>query len=703
MTINNDTLKHSSIVFCIMLLVYLASMPLTIALEDDGLFVLSNFEFGISHPPGYPLHTLIGHGFTKIPLGSIAARVHAVSALFGALTCAIIFLITLRLLACRAMSYLAALTYGLSLIFWSQSIISEVYTLNTFLFYCLFYLCLLLSDDDVATSKNDRPNRGLSAPGWLLGFIAFGYGLSLTNHWPLIILSTPALIILLWKNYQFILDRLGVCIALVIIGLSPYLWMYIHSQTDPTISFYGPMESLSNLWFYISRQGYSSVDNSLSADFSDKWNYLGFFLSQSSRQFGTLGFILVLIGLWAQFKIIKLRVSLSLVFALLGNSVLLILLLGFDYQLIYQSAFRVYPIVAYGVMSIWLALGAHWLINYLSQFRLFSSTSNTSLRWIFTVSLVSLVFILNLPENYRRDYVWGENYARFILESVDKNAIIFGTDDVVIGTLGYMNRVNKVRPDISIYNRYGLLFNNRISSPFRDSAEEAKQKVSVFIKNSIRPIYFLNNLDSGFGATNFLFYQRVNNSLPEGTQQLSISKDNLNFLIALVNEPESADVWTRNHRIVLLESIVPQISQFLSEQNNGPLSDTLRSVLAKSTIHFNTKLARLKWLLEKEEQDHSIEINRSIVELEILLDNALTKSGKAKFYLKKALWLHRNDKLDAAIEAHQSSIDLWFHPKNESINIVLNLYQQQGRANDFNRLIDRINATKLNQREEPYL
>ena len=52
-------------------------------LEDSGLFISVAHEPGIAHPPGYPLYIMLAHLFTWIPLGSIAERVHALSAIAG--------------------------------------------------------------------------------------------------------------------------------------------------------------------------------------------------------------------------------------------------------------------------------------------------------------------------------------------------------------------------------------------------------------------------------------------------------------------------------------------------------------------------------------------------------------------------------------------------------------------------------------------
>src|SRR5437667_10023555 len=65
---------------------YALTAPRTVALEDDGLFILSSYFLGVEHPPGYPLFTLIGHLLTHLPFGSVAYRVHLASELLRPLS-----------------------------------------------------------------------------------------------------------------------------------------------------------------------------------------------------------------------------------------------------------------------------------------------------------------------------------------------------------------------------------------------------------------------------------------------------------------------------------------------------------------------------------------------------------------------------------------------------------------------------------------
>lgn len=689
--IDKTVIRHCAAIFSILLIVYLATMPMMLALEDDGLFVLSSYEPGLSPPPGYPLHTMIGHVFSKIPIGSVAARIHALSAFFGALTCMLVFLLIDRLIACRSMAYLGALSYGLSLRFWSQSIIAEVYTLNTFFFFLLLYLVIRFTEDKGAHSDKSKLKWFIGAPGWLLGSIAFTYGLSLTNHWPLMVLSTPALLVLLWPKRTEVLAALGICMGLAFIGLVPYLWMYFYSQTDPYISFYGPLESISDLWFYISRQGYSSVDTSVSATLRDNLLYIGFFLKETTVQFGIVGFSLAAIGALSQFRYLRKEIAIALILAFLGNSVLLALLLGFDYDLIYQSVFRVYPLIAYGVMSIWLAMGAYRVTSYLYA-RASISVPKQKLRYIFAIVVLSLIVIINLPANYRHNYVWAEEYSKFILLNLERDAVLFGTDDVAMGTIGYMNRVNKFRPDITLYNKFGLLLGNRLFSPLDDSAETGEKNILAFINASQRPVYYVNELDSGYGYKSFLFYYQVDKSSAPGSAEINLTQDNLNFLIALVNQKQAHDSWTEIFRILLLESIVPEISAVLVNRDPDQVTDRLKQILAESLKLFNCQVARIKWLMGRSDEVHVAEIEQLLAVAELNLNGALTKSNVAEFYQQQAQWYLRQEMLEPAIKSYQTSLDSWFHPDNQSVNEVLKLYKLHGRSKQFDELISRMNA-----------
>lgn len=89
---------------------------------------------GTAHPPGYPLYVFVSHLFSRLPFGTPAFRINLMSAVFGAVTAALIYLLCRRLDASRAAAAGAALAAAFGRAFWSKSIVAEVYSLNAALF-----------------------------------------------------------------------------------------------------------------------------------------------------------------------------------------------------------------------------------------------------------------------------------------------------------------------------------------------------------------------------------------------------------------------------------------------------------------------------------------------------------------------------------------------------------------------------------------
>ena len=117
-------------------------------MEDNGLFILSAYFAAPAHSPGYPLWTLLTHGFSYLPFDTVAFRINLSSALYAVLACWFmgrsVYLVTNRTdLAVCAMGILAYLPK-----FWSQAIVAEVYTLHGLFFLLLLYLCICFDQSD---------------------------------------------------------------------------------------------------------------------------------------------------------------------------------------------------------------------------------------------------------------------------------------------------------------------------------------------------------------------------------------------------------------------------------------------------------------------------------------------------------------------------------------------------------------------------
>ena len=526
-----DELPHLLLIIIIILLVYLWSAPRTVVLEDDGTFILAAYFNGIAHPPGYPLFTLISHLFTYLPIGSVAFRVHAVSSVFGALSCACMFMILRVLLPDRLYAYMGALCLAYSETFWSQSIIAEVYTLNSFIFLVLFFVALKLGDERNRFSAKT------------VYFMAFLYGLGLSDHWPLLILSTPGLLLVLWPRRKEIARCLPLSLVFLVLGLWPYLWMVVRSQTHPEISFFGPITSWSELWYIVSRKAYATADQNTGAGMWDKLMFCWFTLKQTLYQFGIPGGLLAAAGFLLQWRYWRRLMCLSLILIFLGSTFILIWLLGFDYDLLHRNIFRVYPVIAYAAIDVWLVAGVMSFINFICRQGRFFSIRKNYLQSAMLVFTVGTTLLFNIPQNYRAADNLAVDYARTVLTTLDKDAIFFTNGDVDTGPIGYLHLVEGVRPDVTVYSTQGLVFGNRLfDARFTDA--NAKHKIlSRFLAMQKRPVYYTENLPRIYGYRDFGLYMKMDKSLADYLVEYSINQKIVDYYEGILNIKKRYDPW----------------------------------------------------------------------------------------------------------------------------------------------------------------
>ena len=641
---------HIITVVVVMMAVYLWSMPRTVVLEDDGLFILAAYFNGIAHPPGYPLYTLMGHAMTWLPFGSVAYRVHALSALFGALGCGVLWWVVHKLVTGRIYAYTASLAFGFSQVYWSQAIVAEVYTLNVLLILLLLVLALAYVDTDEEGSIK------------LLMWMGLLYGLGLSNHWPLLILSTPMLLLLMWPQWKRLMAQIVYGIPFVLLGLLPYAWMVYRSQMGPEISFYGPLESWSDFWFFVSREGYSGSDNSPSAGWWDKWMFCGFILRETLQQLGVVGSFLAMIGFFAQWRLLPRHLVIGLLAGYIGNTFLLIILLGFDYELLHQNIFRVYPLIAYSLVAIWMGLGMRVLLQVGHKM---TGRQIESLPVMTSILVIGLILIINIKLNYRAQDDWAEIYAKIILDNVPEYAVIFTDGDLDLTLLGYLNKVQKYRDDVVLYSHKGILFSNRLFTPRKNTAYERAERIDNFLQSTNRPVYYTYGLPHMYGTVNYGLFNRVDRELKRDV--VFATPEIVSFIKGLVVRGEPYDPWEKMHYRLLLADYC-QLSLMLLEHS---LEDNKNTELQEWVdIICNTYHGYLNYMevLLADENPDVEKISGLIEKAQSLKNQIVMKSEAAKLlYLQGELNLLKGE-IDEAINVYKESQRIWPHPDNPAIN-----------------------------------
>ncbi len=641
---------HLLAVFFGLLAVYIATAPRTVTMEDSGLFIMSCFHMGISHPPGYPIHSVLGKFFTLIPIGSAAFRVHLLSATFGALTCAAIWWIALALCRNRIAAYLAALGYGVSREFWAQSIIADVYSMNTFFFFLVFALTLHFM------RSGDR--RFFLAS-------AFCFGSSISHHWPLMVISSPCFFFMLWPQRAVVTRSLHKAIPLFLLGLLPYAYLFIRSNYDPLIAFHGPIADWRQLWGYFIREGFSGVEDSISAGAWDQQQFQLFLIRESIGQFTIAGGVLALLGFIRSWKHWPLGLCIGLLLAFLGGTHILATQLNFDYEYFGRSVFQVYPLIPYGVMAIWIGL----CVTELSQ--RIKRDSQVPLA-IIAVLLVGTTFASNFGGNDRRHDRWANDYGTTILESLERDSIFVTHTDSDTGPLGYLHYVENLRPDVEIYNDQGLVFQNRLFLPAA-SSEARRARLIAMIKGTSRTVYFTDpaDLELPWGIEDHGLFYKVRKDLAPGTYSFVADPDIIAYFDEIETMDDMGDAWSVFHRGLLIARAAWGLTQLVHLSEGASQHEALRPLLDRLTRSYLGKLIQTEVLFPHSSPE---ELASWLEEMEPQLDDTVGKKERAHFYFLRGHLEARRGDPSAAVDDFQRSLEIYHHPSNLALLTLLEAY-----------------------------
>ena len=663
---------QAALVAAALFALYAATSPRTVSAEDDGLFVLSSYYRGIEHPPGYPLFTLIGHLFTHLPFGSVAYRVHLASAFFGALSAAAAWLCARVLVPGRLPAYLAAFALGFAPVFWSQAIIAEVYTLNTFLFLVLAYLGL-----QAAAPQGDRRR--------VLPWMALLFGLSLSNHYPLMLLVAPAFAVLLWPARRELAERAGLLSLAVLAGLLPYVWMVRRSWDALPINFDGSLETIPEIWFFISRAGYAGIDHSVSADLIDRMRFFRFLGGQLFVQFAVLGTLFAAAGFALQWRLLGRRVAGFLTAAFLMPSAVLVFLLGFDYSAVYKHMFHVYVLPSYAVGALWMALGFSQVMERyaLSPRQAFAGAA----------AVLLPIFAIGLWFNALTARDWSARYAKAVLSTLPADATVFAQGDPDLAPIAYFMMVEGERPDVSLYQAKGLVLGNRLFHPLRTDEQTQQRVLREFIEQQAGPVAFTLDAYSGYGRRERWLYVEVDKSSTDPQQvTIDIPEEAVRFFEESVLTARDPNAWVaffqgelRRRYAVLLARSLPRGAQPAARE---------RRHLELLGHDFHGALGLAEGLMLHKDGYSPGAAGRFLDKARELMPFDAGKEHMARFfYLRGALLADRQD-IAGAIRDFENALYVWPNPRNMAIRPLEDLHRKQGDSGALQALEVRLERLK---------
>lgn len=418
------------------LLAYLATMAPTITWAHDGAdggdLITAAYTLGVPHPPGYPTYCLLGWLFAHLPLGDVAWRLNLMSVTGAVLTVSGLYAAVLEWGLEGPRTDQGVLWAGLGAawglafvpLFWSQAIITEVYSVNAaFVAWTLFLAFRVW-----------RTGRSRLA----LGVV---WGLSLSMHpTGLAMLPIVAWALVCKRQGRSSLSVLVPWLAGIALGLSLFLYLPLRANRGAVT--WGDPSTLAGWWWVVSGALYRGYAFALPGRaVPTRLVALAQYLASG---YGPTGAALSMVGVGT---LARQQRGLLLTSGLTW-------LLYVAYAIGYDTTDSyVYLIPALIVFALWLGLGLVESLRWLRG-RLGAGGLRVGVCLACAGPLIALALHF-----HTMDVHWDTEAYHFgeaVLAAAPQRAVLLTTQDAHTFTLWYFQHVIEQRPDVVVVDR-GLL------------------------------------------------------------------------------------------------------------------------------------------------------------------------------------------------------------------------------------------------------
>jgi hypothetical protein len=425
---------------------YLATLAPTVLyyelplMRDSAVLQAKAYVLGIPDYTGYPTWVMLGKLFTLLPVGDVAYRVNLSSAVYAALTVFFLFMAARILTKSTVAAAVGAVAFGVSRAFWSQAVVTEVYTLNTLFISTVLFVLLYW--------REKQSDRYLLIAAFLVGF-------SMTHHLTSgLLLPAAALFVLLVDRSRLADVKLVLTGAgLFVIGLLPYAYLPIRASMDylppgfqwgqPLIQLYPP-DTLHGFYSLVSGGGWTGRMWAFGP--AELPGRLLLYLNDLSGQFGALHTLLVLV---AEFGFFWLLIKDRAAAVLFG-----VLFAGWTFHALEYNIedISLYFIPTYLMLALFMAAGFGALLEWARKGAArFAASAATAV--LAALSLLALLVPLTGVQQTFASVDRSEDYrGREIVETVAREA---APDSTVLhhrSPLSYMVLVEKKRTDLDLVN-----------------------------------------------------------------------------------------------------------------------------------------------------------------------------------------------------------------------------------------------------------
>ncbi|MBU3699340.1 MAG: DUF2723 domain-containing protein [Candidatus Kapabacteria bacterium] len=392
---------------------------------DNGELAAAGVTFGVAHPTGYPLFTILTNLWSKV--STDISWLNLLSGLWCAMAVGLMHALVRNVLelvdgqerpAHTIVATVVAGMLGASSIVWSQATSLEVYSLHL----CLLVLTLTLLSRSLL--DDDR------WPRWSV-LAGLSYGLMLANHLSSVFLAPGLILLWLSAAREGQIRRWYLVVMPALLGVLLYAVLPLRSAQEPPINWGMVHRSWDAFLYHVKGTQFGVWMFSDRTVFKVNWRIFFGVLSNASVW---VGFLPLAIGVWTALRKLPGR-GLALIALVLGN---LGIALGYSIP-------DIEPYFLPSVVAMLLFVG----IGLDAAARRLPSKALPVLLLVPAIS-IGVNFISGDRSNHRA----VEGYTQWVLANAEPNAVIISRQwDFFISAAWYEQTVRGTRPDVVVIDK----------------------------------------------------------------------------------------------------------------------------------------------------------------------------------------------------------------------------------------------------------
>lgn len=490
--------KHSALITSLLVfIVYIFTLAPSVVQIDSGELAAVQKTLGIAHPTGYPLFTILGYIFLKLPLPFTAIYK---ANLLAALWCTLgiyFFVKSAQLLLQNANleiqdkktkakknqitepeqndlikiilpSVAGGFLLAFSKTFWMQSTSVEVYSLQIFLFNLITFVALSAFFNEKNKIKH-----------WI--FVAITLALGFSNHMTTLLIL-PLIAVLFFGKEKFnstAIKRIAIMLAVFFpILILFYLYLPLRASSNPAIN-WGNVINGENFWRHFTGKQYqvwlfSSLDSAK--------KQLTYFLENLPSEFVYLGLIIAIIGIFSSLKY--------------SEKIFAAFLLTFIFSVFYSINYDIVDIDSYFLLS-YIMLGFFGVFGFLKITAMIKFQPGVIISiCILSILLEAAVTFGKVDQSGNKTF---EDYTLTILNNADPHSVIFSYEwDYFVSPSYYFQYAEGIRKDVAIIDKELLRrswYYNQMNRNYAGVIKNIKPEINGFLE-ALKPFERNEQFDS---------------------------------------------------------------------------------------------------------------------------------------------------------------------------------------------------------------